>query len=220
MMILLKNEGFIDRSDFFYPCSCHIYKKKIDLSKAFPLATLYGVCFGPTQIALNDSKLELQSEAHFSISTKDIKKLVIDPKSSVVIFVRYGFLGLTQVGLNCEKAGRLSYIDGCTDTTLISPPRFGDPTLNLLCFPVKTEQSYHRHPTLRFGAILEGNGFADAGQKSIPLNTHEVFLVPENEAHRFRTTTKEMRLIAFHPDSNFGPKDSDHAMINRTYLMS
>lgn len=220
MMILLKNAETIDRSDFFYPSACQILKNKTDLSQAYPKATIYGVCLGPTKISINGSELKLQNEAYFSLCTQNTKKLIVEPEVSVVLFIRYGYRGFDQVGLNCENSGRLSYIDGCTDSTLISPPRYGDPSLNLLCFPPKTVQSFHRHPTLRFGVILEGAGFADTEQNSIPLKPHDAFLVTENEAHRFRTKSKSMRLIAFHPDSDFGPKDSDHAMLNRTYVMS
>ena len=219
-MILLKKETSIDRTDFFYPSSCQIYSKKTDLSKAFPTSTLYGICLGSTEVVINDSKLELQNEAYFSLATRDVKKLILNPKGSVVLFIRHGYSGLNQIGLNCEQQGRLSYIDGCTDSTLIFPARYGDPSLNLLCFPSNTEQTMHRHPTLRFGVILEGAGFADAGTKSHPLRAKDVFMVPENEAHRFRTDDKEMRLIAFHPDSDFGPRDNDHAMLNRTYITS
>lgn len=218
-MILLKNKNLIDRTDFFYPSSCHMITAKTDLLSKFSVATVYGVCLGPTKIQYNESQFTLKAEAHFSLSiNSESSKFVIEPGKSVVLFVRYGFKGLNQLGLNCETMGRLTYIDGCTDTTLIFPPRFGDPSLNLLCFPANTVQSFHRHPTLRFGVILEGKGFADIENKSQPLQAGDVFLIEENELHRFKTESKHMRLIAYHPDSDFGPKDNDHAMLNRTYL--
>ena len=218
-MILLKNKNFIDRTDFFYSSSCHVITGPTDLLKKFSNATLYGVCLGSTKLVYNDSEVLLNNEAYFSLCLgADTKKLTVSPKGSLVLFVRYGYRGLNQLGLNCETLGRLTYIDGCTDTTLIFPPRFGDPSLNLLCFPAETSQSYHRHPTLRFGVILEGSGFADINNKSQPLKKGDVFCIQENELHRFKTESKEMRLIAYHPDSDFGPKDSDHAMLNRTYL--
>lgn len=211
----------IDRTDFFYPSSCHYLSKKINLANKFIASTVYGVCFGVTKITYDKSDLTLQSESYFCLTLhKDIANFTIESKIGVVIFVRHGYIGLNQVGLSAESSGRLTYIDGCTTSTLISPPRYGDPSLNLLSFPAKTEQSFHRHPTLRLGVILDGNGFADVEKKSYRIAKHSIFSISENERHRFRTKDKTLRLIAFHPDSDFGPRDNDHAMLNRTYLIS
>lgn len=218
-MVLIKNKSSIDRTDFFYPSSCHLISKKTDLLKMFSNSTVYGVCLAETKIQYDSSLFTLQAESYFSLSiTSTTKKFLVDSTGNVALFIRYGFKSLNQIGLNCEESGRLTYIDGCTDSALISPPRYGDPSLNLLCFPAATLQSFHRHPTLRFGVILSGSGFADLNNKSHPLKKGDAFLIEENELHRFKTESKSMRLIAFHPDSDFGPKDNDHAMLNRTYL--
>lgn len=219
MILLDKKTSFIDKIDSAYPSSCHRYNKKINIAQIFENATVFGVCLNKTKIIYNNSILSLESEAYFSLTiTKKTKKFIIEPSEEVVIFVRHGYIGLNQLGLNCESVGRLSYIDDCTDTTLLSPPRFGNPTLNLLSFPKKINQSFHNHPTLRFGVILEGAGVADADEKSYSLKKHNIFCIPEKEHHRFRTDKRIMRLVAFHPDSEFGPKDNNHAMLNSTYL--
>jgi hypothetical protein len=44
------------------------------------------------------------------------------------------------------------------------------------------------------------------------------FCLEEQELHRFRTKNNEMRIIAFHPDGDWGPTDENHVMINRTYV--
>ena len=54
--------------------------------------------------------------------------------SKMFAIIRYGYQGLDLVG-KVEPTGRLAYIDGCTDTLLISPPRKGDACLNHLHFP-------------------------------------------------------------------------------------
>ena len=37
-------------------------------------------------------------------------------------------------------------------------------------------------------------------------------------AHCFRTEDSGMCVIAYHPDSDFGPTDDEHPMINRTIV--
>lgn len=220
MILLDKKSNIIDRTDFYYSSSCQLLIKKTDIVPVIKNATIFGVCLGKTKISYNGSVLNLENEAYFSlIVEKKTNKFIIEPsEAGVVIFVRHGYLGLNQAGLNCEAMGRLTYIDGCTDTALVSPPRFGDPSLNLLSFPEKVNQSFHRHPTLRFGVVLDGAGIGDADNKSHALSKYSIFCIPENELHRFRTDKKPMRLIAFHPDGEFGPKDHSHAMLNRTYI--
>ena len=220
MLLLNKRQQEIDRKDFFYPSSCHLLHNKVDLTNQFGVATVYGVSLGSTKINYQDSSLKVAGGSYFSLNlSMQIKKFTIEAEAGVVIFIRYGYLGLNQLGLNSENTGRLTYIDGCTSTTLISPPRYGDPSLNLLSFPAGTEQSFHRHPSLRFGVVLEGSGFADTEKSPVRISKNSVFSISENELHRFRTTDKSMRVIAFHPDSDFGPKDNDHVMLNRTYLL-
>ena len=48
-----------------------------------------------------------------------------------------------------ETVGRLRYIDGCSDTLLICPPRVGEPCLNHLHIPPHTDQTPHTHPSAR-----------------------------------------------------------------------
>ena len=45
-----------------------------------------------------------------------------------------------------------------------------------------------------------------------------MFRIPFEGNHKFRTFDSEMRVIAYHPDSDFGPQDEDHPMINRTMV--
>jgi hypothetical protein len=56
-----------------------------------------------------------------------------------------GYRGLRQIGGPLEATGRLRYIDGCTDTLLVAPPRRGDPCLSHLHIPAGTRRTLHRH---------------------------------------------------------------------------
>jgi hypothetical protein len=131
-----------------------------------------------------------------------------------------GMWGLTRI----EQKGRLAYIDGCTDTTLIQPPRLGDPVLNYLHFPPHINQTQHLHPSIRFGVVAAGQGIAwkqttehDEGWE-IPLQAGGMFCLEESAIHSFRTLDSFMDIIAYHPDSDTGPSDQNHAMLNRTYI--
>lgn len=147
------------------------------------------------------------------------------------------FVVIERFGFNCintkvqwEEQGRLSYIDGCTDSMLIPPPRYGDPSLNYLHFPVGIDQSQHRHPDIRAGVIVGGRGtaYANHGYKggagheqswAKDLEVGDFFILPENELHSFKTNKgEEMEVIAYHPSTDGGPTDQSHAMLNRTYL--
>ncbi len=132
---------------------------------------------------------------------------------------RHGdFLPLTQIGGPIESSGRLRYISGCTDTLLIPPPRLGNACLNALYFPPDTDQQTHTHPSIRIGVVASGSGRAILPGRSEPLNVGDIFVIFPDSNHSFRTTDQPMTVIAYHPDSDFGPRDDDHPMINRTIV--
>lgn len=136
-----------------------------------------------------------------------------------VATMRYGFVGLGVLGVKVEEFGRVQYIDGCTDSVLIPPPRFGDPCLNSLHFPPDIIQTTHTHPSIRAGVIAYGSGYAVVGGEKLPLNTGDAWLIDANEPHHFTTEgTDGMIVIAYHPDSDWGPTDEVHPMKNRTYI--
>lgn len=121
-----------------------------------------------------------------------------------------------------ETEGRLRYIDGCTDSLLISPVKLGDPCLNLLYFPANTDQTMHTHPSNRIGMILSGNGVCvtedDRGTTRTPLQPGMLFCIHTGGFHKFQTFDSHMRVLAYHPDSDYGPTDETHPMINRTMV--
>lgn len=135
-----------------------------------------------------------------------------------IVMAREGHRSLFQIGGPVEQKGRLKYIDGCTDSLLIPPVKLGDPCLNLLYFPPGIDQTAHTHPSDRIGVICSGRGECETPDGIIPLTPGTMFRIPYEGMHKFRTTDSEMRVIAYHPDSDFGPEDENHPMINRTIV--
>lgn len=136
--------------------------------------------------------------------------------------------GMRMFGGPLEQKGRLKYIDGCTDSLLIPPVKLGDPCLNHLHFPAGIEQTMHTHPSIRIGYVYRGMGQCITPWERLPLIEGMVFIIhPENGlaheghpvgSHCFRTDLRTMDVVAFHPDSDYGPTDEVHPMINRTFV--
>lgn len=154
-------------------------------------------------------------------------RLEIGPGSKGLVVSREGWRGLPVVAGPLEDTGRLKYIDGCTDSLLIPPVRKGDPCLNLLHFPPGIDQTPHVHPSDRIGLILSGRGLCHMREKvngewvasEVDLVPGMVFCIHTNGRHKFSTPYGEpMRVLAYHPESDFGPTDEDHPMINKTLV--
>lgn len=180
-------------------------------------ATVYGVSL--SEISINwpvERKIPLWKAFSFPVYGNDSDRDVIVDGRGLFIIKR-GYLGQSVV-TGIEEEGRLSYIDGCTDSVLVYPPRKGDPCLNSLYFPRRTEQTMHTHPTSRVGMIVGGHGLADLGHETVELSYGDMFIIPPNCKHRFITEDSKMSVIAWHPDSDWGPEDHNHPMLNRTFL--
>lgn len=120
--------------------------------------------------------------------------------------------------VNPGQLGNLSYIDGCSNSNLVDPPRNGDPCLNYLYFPPNIDQTFHTHPSVRIGTILSGQGWADLGDVQIPLVPGSKFVLERHVMHRFYTKDEHLSIMIFHPDSEDGPRDENNPMKTRTYL--
>jgi len=158
----------------------------------------------------------LQSGQWFALP--DGVDLQLGPQARLLVVQSVGFRGLAALGGPIESIGRLRYIDRCSDTLLMSPPLLGDPCLNHLHFPSGVEQTEHTHPSGRFGAIASGVGYCDTRAGRITLDEGAIFHIPAGTHHRFVTEGHFMNVIAFHPDSDWGPTDENHPMINRTWV--
>jgi hypothetical protein len=137
-----------------------------------------------------------------------------------IVIEMFGFK-MTEQSLsvfNKEVPGNLSYIDGCSNSVLIPPPRNGDPCLNYLYFPPGIDQTFHVHPSVRIGMIFSGSGIAELKNKTYELKPFTPFILDRFCLHRFKTDDSSMSLIAFHPDSDDGPTDEFNPMKTRTYI--
>lgn len=139
-----------------------------------------------------------------------------------IIMTREGADFPFMMGGPIEEKGRLKYIDGCTDSLIIPPWKFGEGCLNHLHFPKNIKQTMHTHPSDRIGMVTRGRGecvaMNNGVQETIPLETGMIFCIHTDGVHKFNTYESSMDVIAFHPDSDFGPEDQFHPMINRTIV--
>lgn len=140
-----------------------------------------------------------------------------------VIIQRVGYHAPFTLGGPIEEKGRLKYIDGCTDSLLVPPVLKGDACLNHLHFPAQIDQTMHTHPTIRCGMIAKGNGFCryldDEGKEHVQeLYPGLVWVILPECPHAFKTVAFPMDVIAYHPDSDWGPEHEEHPMLNRTYV--
>ena len=135
-----------------------------------------------------------------------------------IVITRLGYRGFFHVGGPVEEQGRLRYIDGCTDSLLVPPVLKGDACLNLLHVPPGTDQTAHTHPSVRVGLIVEGEGHCETPHGNRPLLPGTVFVLPAGELHSFHTNERSLTIVAYHPDSDFGPTHDEHPMVNRTII--
>jgi len=129
-----------------------------------------------------------------------------------------GYRGLRQFGGPVGGPGRLQYIDGCSDTLLIAPPVWGEPCLNQLHIPPGVRQTPHTHPSVRLGVVLWGAGRCRTRDGVHELSPGLGWCIPEGCVHAFETDSESLEILAWHPDSDFGPTDAVHPMRNRTIL--
>lgn len=142
----------------------------------------------------------------------------ISGEGCALVALHKWWTGMFTLGGPLEDAGRLRYIDGCTDTGLIQPPRQGDPCLNYLHFPDGIRQTEHTHPSHRVGLIFEGSGLCHTPELTHEMRPRSIFVLPTGTKHFFETFGDTMRIIVFHPDSDFGPTDESHQMLNATLI--
>ena len=183
-------------------------------------SSIYGFSFGNSAITINGATHNLTKGQYFSFFVESDAPL-FEVNDKLFVVCRLGYKCQNTTGW-VEEQGRLSYIDGCSDSLLVYPPRMGDPSLNLLYFPPGIEQTAHLHPSVRLGCVISGRGRSDvwANGRLIKqdLESGKSFCLQENELHRFVTTDSHMTVIAWHPDGDWGPTDHNHTMLNRTYL--
>lgn len=217
MNLIFNDNGYIERFDTMYPSEAH----KITNNMYFP--PLHSTCYGYVidgECHFPDGKIAKKGEYFCAVNATEM----FAKDGTTAIFTRVGFRGQNLIGGPIEARGRLTYIDTCSDSLLVYPPRQGDPSLNALYFPPNVTQTYHTHPSIRLGVVASGKGYAcvepnaETGhERLIELKAGTVFCLNEGEVHRFRTMDEAMVVIAYHPDGDWGPTDHNHTMLNRTY---
>jgi quercetin dioxygenase-like cupin family protein len=180
-------------------------------------ATHFGmVTAGECTVATEDEHIFMLRPGMYFVTYGRTTVLSADGEGLVIS--SFGYRGLRQVGGPIESEGRLRYIDGCTDTLLVCPPRLGEPCLNHLHIPPHTSQTAHTHPSHRVGVILRGSGECRTADGVFPLSPGMGWYIPEGSVHSFFTGAQSLDVIAWHPDSDFGPTDENHPMVNRTII--
>jgi len=180
-----------------------------------------GACFGfvaSGRVFLQDRHVNWCLEAGQWFSMPNGLLLNLTANSRVVVSQCLDYQGVYVMGGPIEAQGRLRYIDGCSDTLLCAPPLLGDPCLNHLHFPAGIEQTAHTHPSMRAGIVATGQGVCEAKQQQLPLSAGTLFYIAKETEHRFITDASTMDVIAYHPDSDWGPTHQDHPMVNRTWV--
>jgi len=145
-------------------------------------------------------------------------RIHVQGEGQALIVSQSGYRGTTLLGGPVEDRGRLLYLDGCTNSLLLSPPIDGDPCLNFLHLPAHVSQTPHTHSSLRAGLILSGNGQCETEQGVLPFEEGMVFVIPPGVLHSFQSAEQALRIVIFHPDSDTGPTDTNHTMLNRTLI--
>ena len=213
MFISNEDNVVLDRTDSMYPCEVHkITNGEFMVPKN---STVYGFCISGGMI-VSDTKTVAPNE-FFSISSRySSDKIIVNGVGFCI--VKFGYHGKNVFGGPIEKQGRLCYIDHCSDSLLVYPPRMGDPSLSSLHFPPGIVQTFHTHPSFRLGIVASGRGYAQSPTYKHDLTVGAVFCMEEQEVHRFVTEDSGLIVISFHPDGDWGPTDHDHTLLNRTYL--
>ena len=194
-----------------FPTSVRTWQGQIFLPDS---GTHFGfVQSGPATLQCDTGCFILKSGMYFAIPGR----LSISGGAGLLITAHH-YNGFFQIGGPIEPIGRLRYIDGCTDSLLISPAILGDPCLNLLHIPANTQQTAHTHPSFRVGMIVSGTGECVTPTARYPLHPGLSFIIPENSEHSFHTTHDNLTVIAYHPDSDYGPTHEFHPMVNKTIL--
>jgi len=139
-------------------------------------------------------------------------------RATALLIIKLNYKGYFQIGGPIEERGRLKYIDGCSDTLLVSPPIAGDPCLNHLHIPREINQTRHDHPSERIGVILKGSGICRIPTGDYPLTPGLGWHIPTGQLHSFHTEEDSLDVIAWHPESTFGPTHEKHPMISRSYV--
>ncbi|QLE59025.1 cupin domain-containing protein [Nostoc sp. TCL26-01] len=232
--ISLESEIFIipiERYQEFY-CQQFLEATKLDYTMAcHPSSAFWVVNSIKVNESENDTHFLFVSEGEVTLNSNNGEFLLrkncfaavpgnfsLDGIGKVLVATRLNYTGLFTIGGPIEPLGRLNYIDGCSSTVLINPLRRGEPCLNFLYVPPGVSQTPHTHPSLRIGLVAEGSGTCQVEEGTFKMEQGTVFCLPENKLHSFSAIDNSLRIIIYHPDSDVGPTDDSHTMLNNTFV--
>lgn len=183
-----------------------------------------GGCFGYVDkgtILLKNNEKSLVINSGFWFSTTNGAEIkFLSDKYRIVLWQLENYNGVLSMG-EVEDTGRLKYIDNCKDSILHAPIKMGLPCLNALYMPEGVIQTIHTHPSTRSGFIIIGGAICETPDGKFDLEAGNIFILNKDAPHNFRSDHGQnttMKLVAYHPDSDFGPQDENHPMINRTIV--
>lgn len=202
-----------DLQNTAYPATAWLFDSEHDFHRANSTSTFYGFATETTDLYSHAGMhYRLQPGMAFRVPQS------IGLRGAGFVIEKQTEVSMFQIAGPVENTGRLKYIDGCSDSLLISPMKMGDACLNHLHFPAGIRQTMHTHPTVRVGVVLRGSGICVTPTETIPLVPGIGWFLPEGSPHCFHTEGSTMDVIAWHPDTDTGPNDEDHPMLNRTYV--
>jgi len=176
-------------------------------------ATHFALALEPAEVTCQAGQYALHKEMYLSSPGE----LTISGGRGFVVS-QLGAHGVFHLGGPLEPQGRLEYIDGCSDSLIIPPPVKGDACLNMLHVPPGIDQTPHTHPSFRLGMIVAGSGICRTAAGDCQLKPGMLWTIRPDGLHSFHTAGSGLRLVAFHPDSDFGPTRDDHPMLNRSHV--
>lgn len=213
----LQHGEMSDFSDLPFPSIVYGFTGIGPLSITRPGTAFGFVWKGTVTIEIDGESQTIGPLRYFALPV--CQSLVITGDAAGFLVHRIDYFGLPMVGGPVEERGRLKYIDGCSDSLIISPPLKGDPCFNLLHFPAGIDQTRHTHPSIRAGLIHKGKGVCHTANSTEDLLPGKMFILYPDAIHAFSTMgTDGMWLTVFHPETDFGPTHEEHPMLNRTIV--
>jgi hypothetical protein len=211
--------GMLDMSEYRFPSTAKMVLHGDHY--AATKGTVYGFACSDCEVTSYSGKRfytwQVNAGMFFCVPAPCRINVAASGGSALAINIK-GFVGMFSIGGPVERCGRLRYIDMCSDTLIVPPLRVGDPCLNHLHFPKHISQTMHTHPSVRIGTVFRGSGVCVTPDNCFDLKAGMMWVLPEGAPHRFVTGDETMDIIAWHPDSDTGPNDTDHPMINRTIV--
>ncbi len=206
------NKLVVDASKTQFPSQMHVIVKDIFESTQDNSYYIGYVESGECKVRYSGLEAKIGAGMYFGLNCG----FKIETTGTLALFKRLEFQGLNSIGGPLEAYGRQRYIDGCTSTLLIYPTLLGDCCFNLLFFPPNTVQTKHFHPSLRLGMVTAGSGYCHVNGTKMRLKKSDCFYLEENEEHYFSSEDESLTVVAFHPESDWGPTHEVHPMLNRT----